>query len=99
MKTTLDLPDPLMRRVKIRAASEGRKLKDLVSDLIQRGLDTPVMPTLPQQAKVRKDVRRRIPVLASPPDAPATKMTAEELMALEREGLEHDDGRHAGLSL
>jgi plasmid stability protein len=28
MKTTLDLPDDIMRRVKIRAASEDRKLKD-----------------------------------------------------------------------
>jgi len=34
MKTTLDLPDPLMRRVKIRAASEGRKLKEVIADLL-----------------------------------------------------------------
>ncbi len=41
MKITLDLPDPLMRRVKIRAASEGRKLKDIVSELLERGLENP----------------------------------------------------------
>ncbi len=38
MKTTLDLPDELMREVKIRAAMEDRKLKDLIPDLLQRGL-------------------------------------------------------------
>lgn len=40
MKTTLELPDELMRRVKIRAASSDRKLKDTVADLIQRGLES-----------------------------------------------------------
>ena len=38
MKTTLDLPDELMREVKIRAVMEDRKLKDLIPDLLQRGL-------------------------------------------------------------
>jgi plasmid stability protein len=32
------LPDDLMRAVKIRAAQENRKLKDLVADLLRRGL-------------------------------------------------------------
>lgn len=39
MKTTLDLPDDLMREVKIRAAQEGRKLKDLLAEAIRTGLD------------------------------------------------------------
>jgi len=39
MKTTLELPDDLMRRVKVRAASSDRKLKDTVEELIRRGLD------------------------------------------------------------
>lgn len=38
MKTTLDLPDELMREVKILAAREGRKLKDTVADLLSRGM-------------------------------------------------------------
>lgn len=45
MKTTLKLPDDLMRAVKIRAAQEDRKLQDLIAELIRRGLaqksDTP----------------------------------------------------------
>ena len=38
MKTTLELPDELMREVKIRAVRENRKLKDAVADLLRRGL-------------------------------------------------------------
>jgi|688.fasta_scaffold153091_2 hypothetical protein len=46
MRTTLDLPDPLMRRVKIRAASEGRKLEELIADLLEKGMDTPAAEVL-----------------------------------------------------
>ena len=39
MKTTLELPDELMRRLKVRAASTDRKLKDTVEEVIMRGLE------------------------------------------------------------
>jgi hypothetical protein len=38
VKTTLELPDDLMRAVKIRAVEEKRKLKDTVAELLRRGL-------------------------------------------------------------
>jgi hypothetical protein len=38
MKTTLELPDDLMRTIKIRAAQEDRRLKDVVAELLRRGL-------------------------------------------------------------
>lgn len=38
MKTTLDLPEELVREVKIRAVQENRRLKDTVADLLRRGL-------------------------------------------------------------
>lgn len=38
MKTTLDLPDDLVRAVKVRAVEENRKLKDMIADLLRRGL-------------------------------------------------------------
>ncbi|MDP9181913.1 MAG: antitoxin [Actinomycetota bacterium] len=41
MKTTLDLPDELMRAVKIRAVNEGRRIKDVMAELIVRGLEQP----------------------------------------------------------
>ncbi len=38
MKTTLELPDDLMREVKILAAREGRKMKDIISESLRRDL-------------------------------------------------------------
>ena len=38
MKTTLDLPDELVRRVKMRAVQSDRKLKDMVAALLDAGL-------------------------------------------------------------
>lgn len=38
MKTTLDLPDELMRTVKMRAVEQDRRLKDVVAELLERGL-------------------------------------------------------------
>jgi len=40
MKTTLDLPDDLMREVKVRAAREDRKLKEFIPELLQKGLES-----------------------------------------------------------
>ena len=41
MRTTFDLPDELMRHLKARAALEGRSLRDLVLELVERGLKAP----------------------------------------------------------
>lgn len=38
MKTTLDLPDALVKQIKLRAIHEGKKLKDAVADLLRKGL-------------------------------------------------------------
>jgi hypothetical protein len=46
MKITVDLPDSLMRWVKIRAACEGRKRKEMISDLLETGLHAPPVVTL-----------------------------------------------------
>lgn len=41
MRTTIDLPDPLLRKLKSRAALEGTTLKALVLSLVERGLGAP----------------------------------------------------------
>mgnify|MGYP002634627864 CR=1 FL=1 len=97
MKTTLDLPDPLMRKIKIRAAGEGRKLKDLVAELLDLGL---AAGDLPRQAGYFKtDPEIGISVFVSPPDAPVHRMTCEEIIRLEQESVEQEDLQRAGLSL
>ena len=40
MRTSLDLPDALFKHLKARAALEGRTLRDLVIELVERGLNT-----------------------------------------------------------
>ena len=41
MRTTVDLPDALMREIKARAALEGVKLKDYFARLVQAALQRP----------------------------------------------------------
>lgn len=38
MKTSLEIPDELVRELKIHAAREGRKLKDVVADSLRQTL-------------------------------------------------------------
>lgn len=47
MRTTFDLPDELMRHLKARAALEGRSLRDLVLELVERGLKAPPVSAAP----------------------------------------------------
>ena len=55
MKTTLDLPDELVRRVKMRAVQSDRKLKDMVAVLLDAGLRAG--PTVLPSAALPKPVR------------------------------------------
>ena len=38
MKTTLDMPDELVRRIKMRAVQRNQKLKDIVAQLLEAGM-------------------------------------------------------------
>lgn len=38
MKTTVELPDALVKQIKFRAIRKGQKLKETVADLLRRGL-------------------------------------------------------------
>src|SRR5689334_20113083 len=41
MKTTVELPDELVKQLKLRAIHDGKKLKDTVAELLRRGLNAP----------------------------------------------------------
>jgi plasmid stability protein len=45
MRTTVDLPDDLIRAMKIRAAEEDRTFKAMVADLLRKGLAQPESDT------------------------------------------------------
>jgi hypothetical protein len=95
MKTTFDLPPDLVRDVKLRAVHEGRKLKDVATELLRRGLADPIKP-----AKPRIEIQANgLPVIRCGKDAPASRMTTEELLALEQEILLREDLQRVGLAL
>ena len=60
MKTTLEIPDQLMRRVKMRAVQRNQKLKDTIATLLEAGIAaTPDDVPLARQPKpVRLKTRR-----------------------------------------
>ena len=80
MKTTLDLPEDLVREMKIRAASEGRKLRDVAEEVFRRGLAAPA-PT----AKPSERHRVKLPFVPAPVGAPRFELSGERLLELETE--------------
>lgn len=61
MRTTVDIPDELLRRAKSEAALRGRKLRDLVEEGLRLVLNA-------------------APPGSEPPAAPATRVTAHDLL-------------------
>lgn len=83
MKTTLDLPQDLLREIKIRAVRDNRKLKDAVTDLLRRGLARE--PVVPVRAR-----RVRLPLVqcahrADPQEEITPRRAAAILLAEETE--------------
>jgi plasmid stability protein len=65
MKMTLDLPAELVREMKLRAAGEGRKLRDVATEIFRRGLTRPSRPA--------GKIRHRVPLPLIDCKAPRTK--------------------------
>jgi hypothetical protein len=61
MRTTLDLPDPLYRRLKLQAAREGKNLRELVIRYLEEGLRRGGSPR-PRPLPRVHEAGRRIPV-------------------------------------
>jgi plasmid stability protein len=53
VKTTLELPDELMRAIKIQAVRENRKLKDKVAELLRSGLSREPRAAAGRRRRVR----------------------------------------------
>lgn len=81
MRTTIDMPDALMRAAKARAAEHGESLKDLVNRALAHELGLPSGAT-------RKKGRVALPLIA-PDAAPAVLVTNDDIAAaLEAEDIE-----------
>lgn len=100
MKTTFDLPPNLVRELKLRAVHEGRKLKEVAADVLKRGLAAPETAAKPRPAKPKIEIQANgLPVVRCKANAPAKRMTADELLALEQECLAQDDFQRLGHAL
>lgn len=80
MKTTLDLPEDLVREMKFRAVREGRKLRDVAEEVFRRGLAAPAKPS---QAGGRHRVK--LPLIPAPAGAKSFELSGDRLLELEME--------------
>ena len=84
MRTTIDLPEELFRRVKARAAMTGVKLKELITRYVEQGLQTG--GSVSDQTLRR---RSELPVARPAAGRPLRVLSNSELFAL----LEEEDAR------
>ncbi len=70
MRTTLDLPDALLRQLKAQAALDGTTLKSLIAELVERGLmQRGAKPAIAARSKLPTIVPRRPLAIKSPTNA------------------------------
>lgn len=81
MKATIDLDEALYRRLKAAAAMQGRRVKDLVADGIQRVLELPSKTDVPVPISLPVLKRRGRGVLRIPADAAHRAETLIEVVS------------------
>lgn len=98
MKTTLDLPDEIVREMKLRALMQGRTLRDLATDLLRQGLGriAPYQATTDSQDLPFDIGADGIPIFRGSERAPAMRMSLEDLLKLEQDAVGSEDMQRAG---
>ena len=89
MKTTLDLPPELVREMKMRAAREGRKLRDVATEIFRRGLGQTPATSVTTPRRVHLPL---VPCHASPNEMSADQL-ADVLLKQEIEWTHETAGR------
>ena len=99
MKTTVDLPDDVVREVKIRAAQEGRKMKHVLEDALRAGLGLTGGSESPLPGvRVEADPQTGLPVIVAVADARESTMSREDFKRLEQDAQYREDLCRAGLA-
>lgn len=92
MRTTLDLPDALMREVKIRAAQRDQKLKEVVEELLRLGLGhveaklsssksvSAPSPPIHPESRARRSMTRRAPAASTDEVEPSREPVDESVI-------------------
>jgi hypothetical protein len=99
MKTTLDLPDDLMMEVKIRAARQGKRMKDVMAETLRKGLFPEAIARESPKSIITHHPVLGFPMVECGPTPPISRMTLEELHKLEQDALTADDLKRAGLAI
>ena len=83
MKTTIELPDDLVKTIKIRAIQEDRTMKDVMAELLQLGIKAKDTGLLPR--------RIQFPIIkGTRPAKPGEELTPERVAEI----LMEDEVRH-----
>ncbi len=87
MKTTIDLPEDLVREMKFRAVREGRKLREVAEEIFRRGLAAPGAPRGPGAR-----LRVKLPIIPAPAGSKPFELSGDRLLKLESDA-EATDGK------
>lgn len=98
MKTTLDLPDHLVRQAKQRALQQGRTLKELVAEYIRQGLHGTTTTSVPIASDGVMVDSVGLPVFRWEPASDRPGIDLATALQLEQQGLELEDLRRASRS-
>lgn len=72
MKTTMELPDDLFKAMKVRAAMEGRSMKDLITGMLRQALQGKPAPSAMRTKAV-------LPIVDCPPARKGKELTPERV--------------------
>ena len=90
MRTTIDLPDELFRRVKARAALDGLTLKTLLTRYVEQGLRGPGQAP-DAEARPRRGPLPVVRAATGDPLPAFTHAELNEILAREDAGLDDED--------
>ncbi len=89
MRTTIDLPENLYRTLKVRAGMSGLTLRELVQQLIEKGLSSP------RGAMASPNRHAPPPVIIPYRGMPIPAVSRAEIARMDEE---EDEAKYAGLS-
>ena len=83
MKTTIDLPEHLVKKLKLRALQDGRTLREIAAEYLENGLATSVAPKSRKEPRVVTDKKTGLPVVVCPPmKSGQRQLTADDIANL-----------------
>jgi len=96
MKTTLNLPDALVRRLELRAVRDRRKVNDVAAEILRAALAPRARRRSEKPAVVIKDRKTGLPVIqcrrAAPRGRELTPDRVAEILASQEAGWVRDSG-------